>query len=104
MKINSQHPVVFENACNAIYSEEDLVNAALWYSTKPICRHKKVSIEAFSFTWVSNSGFYGCTYALVDNETGVNYIVVERNSKYGEGVSITPRFNVDGTLYVSEVE
>lgn len=45
MKINSQHPVVFENACNAIYSEEDLVNAALWYSTKPICRHKKVSMH-----------------------------------------------------------
>lgn len=61
------------------------------------------TVEAFSFTWVSNSGFYGCTYALVDNETGVNYIVVERNSKYGEGVSITPRFNADGTLYVSEV-
>ena len=33
------------NACNAIYSEEDLVNAALWYSTKPICRHKKVSMH-----------------------------------------------------------
>lgn len=61
------------------------------------------TVEAFSFTWVSNDGLYGCTYALVDNATGVNYIVVERNSKYGEGVSITPRFNADGSLYVSEV-
>lgn len=57
------------------------------------------TVEAFSFTWVSNAGFFGSIHAVVDNETGVNYIVVERNS----GVSITPRFNADGSLYVSEV-
>ena len=61
------------------------------------------TVEAFSFAWASNSGFYGITYTVVDNETGVNYIVVERNSTYGKGISITPRFNADGSLYVSEV-
>ena len=54
--------------------------------------------DAFSFTWNSHNGLYGNTYFAVDNETGVNYIAVERNY----GVSITPRFNADGSLYVSE--
>lgn len=56
------------------------------------------TVDAFSFARTSNSGFYGITYTVVDNETGVNYIVVG-----GNGVSIAPRFNADGTLYVSEV-
>ena len=49
------------------------------------------TVEAFSFTRVSNTGFNGVTYTVVDNETGVNYIVVERNNTYGRGVSITPQ-------------
>lgn len=61
------------------------------------------TVDAFSFAWASNSGFYGITYTVVDNETGVNYIVVERSSARGHSVSITPRYNADGTLYVSGV-
>lgn len=56
------------------------------------------TVAVFSFTWNSHNGLYGDTYIAVDNETGVNYIAVERNN----GVSITPRFNADGSLYVSE--
>lgn len=46
------------------------------------------------------NGGYTASY-LIDNETGVNYIVVD---KYGSGVAIaiTPRLNTDGSLYVSE--
>lgn len=38
---------------------------------------------------------------LIDNETGVNYIVLNR---YGSGsaIAITPRLNIDGSLYVSK--
>ena len=36
----------------------------------------------------------------VDNETGVNYLICDR----GYGGGICPRYNADGTLYVSEVE
>lgn len=45
MKVNNQRPVCFENCCNAIYDEEELVKAAIWYAEKPICRHKKVSMH-----------------------------------------------------------
>lgn len=40
---------------------------------------------------------------VVDETTGVNYIVVsiERNA-YSWSVSITPRLNADGSLYVTE--
>ena len=37
----------------------------------------------------------------VDKETGVNYIVYEY---YHTGASVCPRYNADGTLYVSEVD
>ena len=57
------------------------------------------TVEVVSFTRVSHDLFLGNTYIVVDNETGVNYIVVGGSN----GVSITPRFNADGTLYVSEV-
>lgn len=56
---------------------------------------------AFSFTPVSD-GHSGSTYIVVDNKTGVNYICVE-DYYSGYGVAITPRFNADGSLYVSEV-
>ena len=36
----------------------------------------------------------------VDRETGVNYVYY--NGGYGGGLA--PRYNADGTLYVSEVE
>lgn len=38
-------------------------------------------------------------YCLVDKDTGVNYIVIDR---YNGGAAITPRLNTNGTLYISE--
>lgn len=64
---------------------------------------KKEIRDAFSFTLVSNDGFFGSIHTVVDNDTGVNYIVVEHSSTRGHSVSITPRLNADGALYVSEV-
>jgi len=43
---------------------------------------------------------YG-TYSIIDKETGVNYIVLTRWSTGGE-VAMCPRYNADGTLYVSK--
>ena len=39
---------------------------------------------------------------LVDNETGVHYLVFA--DKYHEGVSMTPRLNADGTVMVETKE
>lgn len=41
------------------------------------------------------------TWIVVDEDTGVNYIVF---SRYGSGVSVsmTPRLNADGSLYTSK--
>ena len=46
------------------------------------------------------------TWKVVDEETGVNYIVVapryaEKGARF-DGIAITPRYNADGSLYVSE--
>ncbi len=38
-------------------------------------------------------------YITIDKETGVNYIIA---SHIDGGISITPRYNADGTLYISE--
>ena len=53
--------------------------------------------------WFENQNGMMQTYCIVDENTGVNYIVVsgELYSK-GIGTAITPRLNADGTLYVSE--
>ena len=40
----------------------------------------------------------------IDKETGVNYIVYYDYVKTGCGAGVCPRYNADGTLYVSEVE
>ena len=44
----------------------------------------------------------GTTYVsvIVDQETGVNYVFYK--SGYGGGLS--PRYNADGTLYITEVK
>ena len=53
--------------------------------------------------WFENENGKMQTYSLVDENTGVNYIVVS-GELYGSGIgtAITPRLNADGTLYVSE--
>ena len=53
--------------------------------------------------WYENNNGYANTWTVVDDNTGVNYIVVTTENGNGElSVAITPRLNADGTLYVSK--
>ena len=52
--------------------------------------------------WYQNENGQYKTLCVVDEETGVNYIVVAAVSLYGDKtttVAITPRLNADGSLY-----
>ena len=52
--------------------------------------------------WYENSNGMYSTFHIVDENTGVNYVVVSADkSGHGVTVAITPRLNADGTLYVS---
>ncbi len=52
--------------------------------------------------WHQNDNGPMHTYCVVDDDTGVNYIVVSTERGNGEySIAITPRFNADGSLYVS---
>ena len=51
--------------------------------------------------WYQNNNGYADTWNLVDTNTGVNYVVVSVDSPRGMGISITPRLNADGSLYVT---
>ena len=53
--------------------------------------------------WPENENGPYRTLCIVDEETGVNYIVaaVEHYSEL-RGIGITPRLNGDGSLYVNE--
>lgn len=46
-----------------------------------------------------NRSGYLYTYVVEDEDTGVNYVVVEGKRPDSISVSITPRLNADGTLY-----
>lgn len=50
-------------------------------------------------TWKENDN--GHTYQLVDDKTGVNYIVVTVGDAEN-GIAITPRLNHNGSLYISK--
>lgn len=53
--------------------------------------------------WHENKNSYANTWTVVDDNTGVNYVVITTERGNGEmSVAITPRLNADGTLYVSE--
>lgn len=55
--------------------------------------------------WKQNVNGNYMTMNVVDEETGVNYVVVVcRNSGAYQSptIAITPRLNADGTLYVSK--
>lgn len=56
--------------------------------------------------WKENRNGQMETWKVVDENTGVNYIVVApRYTETGnsfDGISITPRLNADGTLYTSK--
>lgn len=50
--------------------------------------------------WKQNENGYFTTLCLVDENTGVNYIVVSgQNYSNTPTIAITPRLNADGTLY-----
>lgn len=57
--------------------------------------------------WYQNKNGQMETCCIVDDDTGVNYIVVAPNissnngNKY-DGVAITPRLNQDGSLFISK--
>jgi hypothetical protein len=54
--------------------------------------------------WFENENGQYKTFNLVDEDTGVNYIVVAAVSLYGDKtttVAITTRLNADGSLYVT---
>lgn len=52
--------------------------------------------------WFENENGQMQTFCLVDENTGVNYIVVT-GELYSDpvGVAITPRLNADGSLYIT---
>lgn len=54
--------------------------------------------------WAQNENGSFETLCVVDEDTGVNYVVVSRfNSVRGDNsVAICPRYNADGTLYTGD--
>lgn len=53
--------------------------------------------------WHQNTNGSVDTYCLVDDDTGVNYVVVTAMTySNAKTIAITPRLNADGSLYVSE--
>jgi hypothetical protein len=42
------------------------------------------------------------TMVLSDEVTGVHYIVVNSDTYHGGGITITPRLNADGSLFVNK--
>lgn len=53
--------------------------------------------------WAQNSNGKYETLCVVDEETGVNYIVISGELyQKGIGLGVTPRLNSDGSLYVGE--
>lgn len=57
--------------------------------------------EPFMFNKTYNYDEYDIE-VLVDKDTKVEYMLIDKSSSYGRGVSITPRYNADGTLKISE--
>lgn len=52
--------------------------------------------------WFHNENGRLQTFCVVDEETGVNYVVVATDDvNGGDAPAITPRLNADGSLYVS---
>lgn len=55
--------------------------------------------------WKQNDNGYAHTWNIVDESTGVNYIVVTTHYAANSGeysIAITPRLNADGSLYVTK--
>ena len=53
--------------------------------------------------WFHNENGRLQTFCLIDEDTGVNYVVVATNdTNGGDAPAITPRLNADGSLYVTD--
>lgn len=53
--------------------------------------------------WYQNTNGAFHTHCVVDDNTGVNYVVVSTERGNGEySIAITPRLNADGTLYTTK--
>ena len=52
------------------------------------------------FETTYRQGVFGTTEIMVDQETGVSYIVVSN----GQGISITPRLGRDGKPIITTIE
>ncbi len=52
--------------------------------------------------WGQNKNGAFSTLNVVDERTGVNYVVVGFSGDEKGGVAITPRLNADGSLYVTD--
>lgn len=52
--------------------------------------------------WAQNENGAFSTLNVVDERTGVNYVVVGFSGDEKGGVAITPRLNADGSLYVTD--
>lgn len=52
--------------------------------------------------WGQNENGAFSTLNVVDERTGVNYVVVGFSGDEKGGVAITPRLNADGSLYVTD--
>ena len=51
--------------------------------------------------WYHNGNGCYSTLCVVDETTGVNYVVASYDDSRGAGIAICPRYNADGTLYTS---
>ena len=54
--------------------------------------------------WKQNDNGSYHTLCVVDEDTGVNYVVVSMNplGRFESAISVTPRLNADGSLYTSK--
>lgn len=51
--------------------------------------------------WPQNENGRFMTLVVVDEDTGVNYVVVNFYAPNGSGLAISPRYNADGSLYIT---
>lgn len=63
------------------------------------------SIPYYESTISYYDGVYSSVsvFIYVDRETGINYLIYCDEAGYGGMGGICPRYNTDGTLYISEI-
>lgn len=85
-----------------IYQRASVIGLAVLLALSLFCA-MAVRVDAAQDKQLKITDYYGShsyynTLIVVDEATGVNYVVVAR---VGHSVSITPRLNADGSLYVT---